>query len=607
MTDKLWGWSHVALWLAASALLAFLAMNYLPAALVDGVYIPVGNDAFYHARRILDAAVGERGFYQFDDMIHVPEGSWLTWPWAYDYLMAQSLKLALWVNPDLEPMKFLAYVPVYWTLINTGLFIAIARAAGLPLSLTAIATLAFALGGMTLILHVVGSIDHHFIELTFVQAAVLAGLHFFRERSGRAIAVVFGCVLGMAPAFHNSLFILQIPLILASGILWLKGRSLSTGKASVLAASLTVSCLLFVLPSEPFRDFRFEYATHSWFHLYVTACSSIVLIALSRIRFSKRGLVSMVALGTLLVLPLAFQILYGVYFLQGATIRLDMIEEVKGPLEMYLRAGQSSDVTRYYGWFVVLAPLLIVAYGWQLFVAGSSSRIFFASAAVLGLILLLAQFRLHVFGYWALLLGPFVLAQDLARRRQLPLALVSVAALALVAVAIQPTMKHQHFKNPVPGLSKAYAMAHSLYPILAAECAKSPGIVLSYGDEGHPVRYHTDCSVIVNNFLLTPLHGKKVREADALLDLTPESLLDARPEVAYVFVRLYGVFRETPSGPEPVPPAELAAINSRLFIHLVGREELPDEFEMLGEVRSGDDRDIAVARLFRIDRTRERP
>ena len=50
----------------------------MPAATVDGSFVPVGPDSFYHARPILDAAIGDTGFYQFDHRIHMPEGSMLT-------------------------------------------------------------------------------------------------------------------------------------------------------------------------------------------------------------------------------------------------------------------------------------------------------------------------------------------------------------------------------------------------------------------------------------------------------------------------------------------------------------------------------------------------
>jgi len=594
-------WLYLALWLAASAVVIFLAMSRLPAALVDGVYGPAGNDAFYHARRILDAAVGERGFYQFDHTIHVPEGSWLTWPWAYDYLMAQGLKLALLVCPALEPMKFLAYVPVYWASVNTALFIGVARAAGLPLSLSAVGTLAFSLSAMALYLHAPGHIDHHFIELTFVLASVLTGLRFFREDTGRGAAILLGVVLGIAPAFHNSLFILQIPLVLACGVQWLKGHSLDREKAAVFAISLFASCLLFVLPSETFRNLRFEYVTHSWFHLYVAVCSALIVVAFSRARISRQHVLLMGGFGVLLASPLLYELMYGVSFLRGATTGLDEIQEVKNPLELYRQFGSLLDVTQHYSWLIFLAPFLVVAYAWQIVSRVSHQQVFFACAAAGGLVLLLMQFRLHVFGYWALLIGALVLLNETVTRRQL--AVASVAALAVVALALRPTMQHQHFKIPPAGLSEYYGLALPVLRTLANECEQYPGVVLAYSEDGHPIRYHTDCSVIANNFLLTPLHGRKLLESQRLIDMTPEELLQTDTKVDYILVRMYGIFDDVPEGEEFAVPEEFVEFNSTLFIELARREELPEQFEVLGEVWGNADNAVPITRLIRLRRS----
>ena len=62
-------------WFVLALIASAIARLYTTAAYVDGQDSPVSNDSFYHATRIIDAAIGERGFYQFDSMIHVPEGS----------------------------------------------------------------------------------------------------------------------------------------------------------------------------------------------------------------------------------------------------------------------------------------------------------------------------------------------------------------------------------------------------------------------------------------------------------------------------------------------------------------------------------------------------
>ena len=73
----------VLIWLLATALAIAFATLGLGSVRIDGQYLPFGNDSFYHAARILDAAVGPRGFYQFDVTTHVPEGSWVSWSWAW--------------------------------------------------------------------------------------------------------------------------------------------------------------------------------------------------------------------------------------------------------------------------------------------------------------------------------------------------------------------------------------------------------------------------------------------------------------------------------------------------------------------------------------------
>ncbi len=593
-------WPYVLFWLLSGTVLAFLSYTYLPATFVDGVYIPAGNDSTYHARRILDAAVGERGFYQFDDRIHVPEGSWLTWPWAYDYLMALALKVALFVNPRMEPMKFLAFVPMWWTFVNAGLFTLILKTLRVHLGLAGVAVLAFSISGVILSLHTLGNIDHHFIELSFVLATVLTALRFFAPESRPADAIMLGVVLGMAPAFHNILFILQVPVVASIALLWLRGVSIEPEKASRLAAALFGSCLLFLLPSATFREFFFEYTTHSWFHLYIAFGSSVVIVALSRVPFSLQNLGWVALGGLLLASPLLFQIVHGILYIRGESVQLGEIEEVKGPLEMYLRLGRSLDVTRHYSWLILLAPVMIALFAWRLLFERRPAALYFAVAAVIGLGLLLMQYRMHPFGFWALLVCPVVLLDELIRNRGLRAALVGVPALAVVALAYQPTLRHQFFNVPLPSNEEYYANSRFLYPRLAEECATDPGIVLSYTDEGHHVRYHTECTVIANNFLLTPQHGQKVLETRRLLDMTPEEFLATEHDVKYIFLRLYGVFRDTKDGREPTPLSDITINNARLFIHLVAREEIPEGFELLKELRLQDERDIPYARLFRV-------
>ena len=78
--------SMIVLWASAAALAVFMALLFRDSAVFGGVYVPQGNDSFYHARRALDA-LGDRGFYETDMRLHAPDGRIVPWPWAYDYLL----------------------------------------------------------------------------------------------------------------------------------------------------------------------------------------------------------------------------------------------------------------------------------------------------------------------------------------------------------------------------------------------------------------------------------------------------------------------------------------------------------------------------------------
>ena len=591
----------VAIWLLFSLVTVAIAMLYQTAAIVDGQFLPVSNDSFYHARRIIDAAIGERGFYQFDDMIHVPEGSWLNWPWAYDYLLAVALRLALLVRPDLQPMQFLAYVPVFWVFINTGLMTLVARAAGLGPVAAAVALLVFALSPLTQNLHGLGLIDHHFIELSFVLATVYAGQRFYSGFASRD-AVVLGTLLGVSVAFHNGLFILQVPVLAAGLLLWLRGTDLPRERLQILAASLFGATLLAVLPSAPFRDLQFEFWTLSWFHLYVAFGSAVVLTYIGWHPFATRNLAVLAVIGVVMTAPLLAKLTAGAAFVSGGLDIIVNITEVESPLARLGKPGGLGYVTMLYSWLFFAAPLVLLHQAWRLYRSCDAATVFFAVISIFGIALMLSQYRLHPFGFWALIIGGLIGIEAITQRFRLSRLVTTVVTLAIVAVAIQPPLRNQLFARVPPGLDRDYAASVAIFPSLAKACATRAGAVLSYRDDGHPIRYHTDCSVVTNNFLITPFHRRKVAEADRYLAMTPEQLVEAAPHVRYVFVRMLEIYEVRPDHVRPRPPAEVMRFNAPLFNALTFGDALPAEFRLIDELRIDDGRDFAYVRIFEIVR-----
>lgn len=194
-------------------------LKWLPIVQVGDVYLPRSHDSFYHARRILDAVEDPWNYYQFDPRIHAPEGNWLTWPWAYDWMMAWFARLGMKITAINNPIEILVYLPPVMSIINVALVEAIGRRLGLSISLRIVAVLCFVLMPLTQALYGVGILDHHFIEQIFVFSVLFLGLVCFERSNGLTYPVLLGCVLGCAPAFHNGLFILQMPVLAAAS--WL--------------------------------------------------------------------------------------------------------------------------------------------------------------------------------------------------------------------------------------------------------------------------------------------------------------------------------------------------------------------------------------------------
>jgi asparagine N-glycosylation enzyme membrane subunit Stt3 len=589
-------------WLLTSAVAVMLALLVTSASYVDGEYIPAGIDSFYHARRILDTAIGERGFYQFDNMIHVPEGSWINWPWGYDYLMASLLSFALWLRPSLDPMAFLAHVPVVWVCINMGLLALVARRMGLSPSLTAVAMLGYAMFPLTQTMHGVGNIDHHYVELTFVLATLLAGLGFFSADRKPSAAVTLGIVLGLASAFHNGLFILQIPVLLCFLVLWLRGQMPELTSLYRFAAALVGSTLLILLPSAPFQDMQFQFWTLSWFHLYIASCSATGVIFIGLRPFNKTNVGLLLLLGVLLVSPLLANILTGAAFLGGDLIYLDQITEVKSPISRLTDMGGMLWLAAFYSYLVFLTPVLILLFA----VRGSQSKepqaIFFSICVVLGLVLLLTQIRFNPFGTWALLIPSALLVQELSKRFGISMLATAAGALLIVAFVFQPALKNRLIRKYPAGMNREYAASRTLFKSLAESCAADPGVVISYSDDGHYIRYHTDCSVIANNFIMTPQHEEKILEVDRKLQLDPVQFLEQVTDVDYVFVRMFGSFEEGPNGIQESPIERVVSRNSPLFIGLTFGENIPHEYRLIDEIPVGGGRDFAFARVYKIVR-----
>ncbi|MFK8052655.1 MAG: hypothetical protein AB8F65_06745 [Woeseiaceae bacterium] len=591
-------WPALALYVVASVIALFIALDFSKASLYDGEYHPVGNDAFYHARRIVDTA-SERGFYDFDDTIHVPEGSAVTWPWAYDYLLGKLLAAWQGFNPDGHPMALLAFVPPVLLLLNIALFVGLTGSLGLSMPLRSLAAVSYALFPFTQILHGVGAIDHHMVEHSFVLAAVWLAVLWAQQPSRSGIALGLAVTLGAAPAFHNGLFIIQLPLLLGLAVGWLRQSQPSRPSSLAFSLALPIVTLLMALPSSAIRELTFDFSVLSWFHVYISVCTAAMVLFFSRASYSMRhlgyGLVLAVALG----IPILIAAGNGLAFIQGDILLLDQVEEMQSPIKS-LVGEQSSSTIGLYSALIFLLPIFVIGFVVMLVRAKTNDERLFAAYAIVGLALMATQMRLQYFGSFALLLALPLLAATITRQKPALAKTGMLVATLVTALAFQKPLTAQLFSTQNLALDVDYEVGVDAFAELRDHCQAQPGIVLTSNNFGHPARYHSDCSVIANNFLLTPQHEAKILELESLWQLSPDTLQTERPDVRYVLVVLNSLYRRTPEGVQLATPTDLARTNPPLAMALT-RDTLPEGFSVVYERRLEDQgQDLAIARLVAI-------
>jgi hypothetical protein len=527
----------IGLWIIIGLIAVISCCVQFPSAHLGSEYLPVGNDSFYHARRILDTAADPSSFYQFDKRIHAPEGSLLCWPWGYDYVLGWVVRLGMMTGITTQPMAILIWVPPLAVLFSVGFMMTIARRLGLSVWSTALAGLCVALAPLTQGLHGVGNVDHHFAEYIFLLATIAAGLKWFAKPEDTRAAVTLGVVLGTAPAIHNGLFVLQLPIVAMFLFWWLQDIRVPLRSTLYFSGALLTATVLVLLPSLPFRLGRFEFYTLSWFHLYAAVGTSLATTLLSWLPRTRRSVG--VLLGAVLVFlaPLGHQILIAHSFLVGNIKRLDGIGEMHSVRQFAIADDGLVFVSSLYSLLIWLWPITVGFCLYRAWVERARGRLFFWVCAVCGLTLLVMQFRLHYYGSFALFLPWLVVAEDIAKKRPQHARGVMLATSLVLILAFGFSLRNSIPSMPDPGGDSSVVSLRLVLDDLRKACAKEPGIVLADNDAGHYIRYFTDCSVIADNFLLTKQHEQKIDQIDYLTSLSAAELPKKAPYVRYLLLR----------------------------------------------------------------------
>lgn len=502
-----------------------LALTRLPIVILPWGIAPLGNDAFYHATRMLAVAGDPSSIHEFDPLLHWPDGMWLVWPWAYDYLIGAVAGLLTLAGGDV--MRIVIFTPLAWLAASLALTALIARQVLGPKMLVLL-LLAVVASPLSISLHSVGAIDHHAAELFWTLATLLLLMRWSARVSSTGLAALLGACLAIATAFHNGLFILQVP-VLATFFLarYRFGLVLPLRATSAFALALLAAQLLVLMPSAHFSNLDYAFYYLSWFHLHAAALTALAMVSFA---LPRRGpAVALLVLAIAGALPAAGQVSHGIGFMGAGFSVLGNIVEASSPYTLPRGAG---DITRFYTAFLWLAPLtLLYALARAARLPRLEMELPLLVFAAFGLAMLMLQVRFQHFGLVFLFLLPLMFAQNLpldGRRRLAYTALVLIAAFSF-SISV-------YTRLPAPGLSTRWASGWPLLQAMETICEQQPGLLLAHHNWGNLVRYHTTCPLLSNNFIMTPADALAIERTDRLMAMTPEELTRADHEVRYVLV-----------------------------------------------------------------------
>lgn len=577
-------------WLVAAILGIGLSLQTLTYDEFSQSYFLLGIDSFYHAARIQDVVSGVQ-FYEWDFRGFSPNGAWVAWPWVFDRVL---IVLSGWYVQffDGNVLTFLVHTPPFWFAGNLALFTLLCIRSNLHPGTAAALLFCFALLPFAQQLHLAGRIDHHFAELTAVLVVTLSLLNWIDRLEKNRAAFFAGLSLALVNGISNGLFILQIPVLMVLGLLWLSGGTLPKKSALIFAATLSLATLLQVVMSEPFWAREFDYFVMSGFHAYIAVCTSLIVLFFAQTKPGTATLGGLLGLGLLLSAPVIATSIHGLGHL-GAT-RFNPLETAS-IFDLNL-----VSVLVLYSPLIFFAPIALLSLP---FCSAARNKIITVGIfGLLGLLLLIAQTRFAVYGVLALLL-PLGMAIDFFLRQRLPIVLLNGLLLALCGSMIYVTaVASAHHR--IEDWNPEYFENLKIYQALGDLCEEDPGLALVHPNQGHYVLFHSNCSVVSNNATISPRHIKAREQTMQYLEMEPTALLTALPDLKFIAVTRYdGV--EAFERPEAVRRNNVGMYKALLIDDL---DTLPPRFELLGTVQSGRGLEVyALSRLFRIKPVQTNP
>lgn len=507
---------------------AFMAALLPSHAVFTGNHItPYGPDSFYHVKRIL-LFLNKGKLLHFDPQVHAPHGGYICWPWGFDSSMAAIASTVKLFFSDLSYLEILVYIPAFWVFINVGLIILICRSLKFNNTLVFFSALIFSLLPLTQDLHQVGRVDHHMVELTFILASLYTGVQFFHSPDSKKYSLVLGVVLGISQAFNPGLFVLQIPLLICCMLMWLFG-TWNKGAYALVALGLILSTFLCLLPSVFLYLGYFNYYYLSLFHLYVAACTSIMLLLFLCLERNKKNVFIIIIIILLLSLPILNNTLNGFDFLTGHLPFYSGINEVVPPVTF-----KHVQIAKYSG-LILLLPVSIISIIYIYLKKRDACNLYILVYSIFGTVFMLLQYRLNYYGSFVLFIPLLYAASIIKDHIKINHVVFYSLIFAIIAACLYPSIPELFIHHPIGG-SFDYELSRFIYKDMEKECEENPGVVLADYNDGNFIIYHTACSVIGNNMIISPEDINQAYMSYNLMSMPLQEVLKKK-WIDYIFVR----------------------------------------------------------------------
>jgi len=192
--------------------------------------------------------------------------------------------------------------------------------------------------------------------------------------------------------------------------------------------------------------------------------------------------------------------------------------------------------TKIYSLLIVFLPITVILYARFAIKKNQAHYFYYLCAILFGSIFLLAQLRFSYHAPYILLVPALLVAQDWINNPQKSKPLY-IALVATFVVLSHFNISQGLFKLRYLGGQVPYKILLPFYKEIAAQCEQQSGNLLAHPDEGHYLRYHTNCKIFANNMLATQDDFKYRILAFEMLKSRIGDFASKYEDIDYIYVR----------------------------------------------------------------------